>query len=489
MKKIFLFLIIIIAVVAGSLIVYNDKISSLASAFSLQNNIEIEEMSVVFPSPEHTIYNMSLYLDHINLMLYGKTVLYTKNTSGQELDKLYFTAYPNTFKKSSQSPAPLSAYYNGFNEGWMKIDELKVNGEEVKYNKEDVSIEVLLDSIIAKDEDILIEIVWQTKIPRVAYRFGYNDEVFMLGNFYPTLDVLSEKGWHISYNSMFGDPFCFHSADYIVTLNVSENYNVIASGIEVKRVAEDNGREKYLFQAEKVRDFCLVLAYDYGWINKESHGVNIKIYAPSKHMKKAREVLEMSAEVLHFYSSLFGSYPYPEFKIVFVPMKGFHGMEYSGLIFLREEFLLPNYDKSRSDFILSHEIAHQWWYSMVGNDQIREPWLDEGLANWSAYKYLEKYQGRQIPKQNLFPEGINLSRELRDIYSTQEYYLTAYNGGEAFWFGLEDELGEEVVKNVLRRYLADYKYEIASTQDLLKTIEKETDKDLSEYFALWSLVE
>ena len=125
---------------------------------------------------------------------------------------------------------------------------------------------------------------------------------------------------------------------------------------------------------------------------------------------------------------------------------------------------------------------------MVGNDQAKEPWLDEGLANWSAYKYFQDVE-KIAPPEDVLKEGVNLGRELRDMYSRQDYYLTAYSGGEAFWFGLEEELGEDEVKGVLRRYLAEYRYKIATSQDLLKIIREEAHRDLESYFRKWFQVD
>jgi aminopeptidase N len=213
-------------------------------------------------------------------------------------------------------------------------------------------------------------------------------------------------------------------------------------------------------------------------------GRNIKCYAPSNNIDIPSQIIGQSGKILNYYSDTLGSYPYPDFKVAFVPMKGFHGMEYSGLIFLREEFLNPNYDKQKREFILAHEIAHQWCYAMVGNDQLREPWLDEGLANWLANKYLQKYGDYSQPDIN-YQQGVKLSKQLKEMRSNREYYRTAYEGGEAFWYGLEQELGEETVINVLRSYLAEYRYKIASSQDLLAIIEKEAHKDMDYYFNKW----
>lgn len=439
----------------------------------------------IFPKPELTTYNMGLYLDINNRTLHGTTVIDTINTSGKALEELWFTAYPNAFRTQTRTPAPADAYYSGFNEGWLKIDSFKVNGTLVEYQEEDISMRAVLPAAVLPEKSLKIEMTWRARIPKLAYRYGCKNGAYMLGNFYPTLNVLSGQDWHNSYNSVFGDPFCFQAANYQVTINLPEAYNMVSTGNTTNIRAEDNGRTVYWVQADKARDFCLLVMYDYQEFSQEIKGRNIKCYTPDNNNCIVNRIVEQSGEILDYYSSTIGSYPYPDFKVAFVPMKGFHGMEYSGLIFLREDFLNPGYDDHKRQFILAHEIAHQWWYAMVGNDQFREPWLDEGLANWSAYKYLEKYQGQSVPDMTDCQPGIKLTKQLGEIRSTRDYYSTAYDGGEAFWFGLEQELGEETVIKVLRSYLADNKFEIATSQDLLAAIKKEAHKDMEYYFNKW----
>lgn len=442
------------------------------------------QTSYLFPDPLHTTYNMELYLDINTRTLYGSTEIDTMNTCGKTLEELCFTAYPNAFRNKSETPAPDDAYYCGFNEGWLNIDSLKVNGNKVEYQEEGVLIRALLPAALLPDKSIKVEMVWKAKIPKLAYRYGSRAGVYMLGNFYPTLNVLSDGEWHNSYNSVFGDPFCFHVASYMVNINLPEAYNMVSTGTTISQLAEDDGRTIYWVKADKVRDFCLLVTYDYQELSREIMGRNIKCYAPSNNIDIPSQIVGQSGQILNYYSNTLGSYPYPDFKVAFVPMKGFHGMEYSGLIFLREEFLNPSYDKQKREFILAHEIAHQWCYAMVGNDQLREPWLDEGLANWLANKYLQKYRSYSQPDIN-YQQGVKLSKQLKEMRSNREYYSTAYEGGEAFWYGLEQELGEETVINVLRSYLAEYRYKIASGQDLLTIIEKEAHKDMDYYFNKW----
>jgi aminopeptidase N len=166
-------------------------------------------------------------------------------------------------------------------------------------------------------------------------------------------------------------------------------------------------------------------------------------------------------------------------------MLGFSGMEYSGLVFLRNDLWISQVNQQKNEFLLAHEIAHQWWYGAVGSDQLREPWLDEGLANWSAYKYMQMVKGEPLPFNAQARPAVYLNRELKDFASAQEYYRVAYTGGQSFWFGLEEDMGSERVVNVLRKYYADYRFGLADTSDLEKCIQAEARKDMSYYYKKW----
>ncbi|HWP98391.1 MAG TPA: M1 family metallopeptidase [Syntrophomonadaceae bacterium] len=470
-----------VGILFAGYLLYGNRLITSAVNLSPKST---DSAAVLFPSPTETRYTMRLYLDPSTRILYGDTLLSTTNTSGKPLNDLWFTAYPNAFQQMQGTPAPSEAYYAGFNPGWLEFDEISFNGQKAEYTNGGVSVQAYLPVDVMPGQKMEIHLVWKALVPRVAYRYGTRDGVYMLGNCYPLLNVLDESGWHNSYNSLFGDPFCFPCADYMVELNVPDFYTMVCTGINKTPIIDDNGRQTYVIQAQNVRDFSLALMYDYTVLQKNMDKITVDCYVPKAKEEQAGPILDRTTDILRYFNRSLGSYPYPDFKVAFVPMKGFHGMEYSGLIFLSQDFLEPNGQKENSDFVLAHEVAHQWWYGIVGNDQIKEPWLDEGLANYSAYKYLQKTENI-APPNNALQEGTNLDRELRDMYSRQDYYLTAYSGGEAFWFGLEKELGEDTVNRVLRRYLADYRFKIANSQDLLDVIRKEAHRDMDGYFYKW----
>lgn len=453
---------------------------NLAPAFSYPVKNEAD----LFPHPGKTGYYMKMYLDAGSRTLYGKSVITTENSSGRPLGELWMTTYPNAFRSAKESPAPPEAYFGGFNEGWLAVKEVTVNGQAVDLSYEGVSLGLHLNHDIMANEKIRIAMSWTVKIPRLAYRFGTKDGVFMLGNFYPQLNVLTPTGWRKSYQSDFGDPFCFHSASYTAELNLPEPYRPIGMEVCDPPVIEDDGRQRFVMGGENMRDFSLALMIDYSMAEATLNKTQIRCFLPGKKIEPAQWYVDKASQILNYFNCMYGSYPYPELNIVFVPMTGFRGMEHTGLVYLTDEYLTPPFDEEQKVLTLAHEIAHQWWYGLVGNDQLKEPWLDEGLANWCAIKYVTANENGKMP--NLSRVGNDtLQRELKEYRSRDDYYQSAYQNGALFWIELEKSLGEEQVNKILRRYLAEYRYKLATTDDLRNVIQKETARDMSDYFQRW----
>src|SRR5205823_639851 len=88
---------------------------------------------------------------------------------------------------------------------------------------------------------------------------------------------------------------------------------------------------------------------------------------------------DISADAVSRYDAHFGAYPYTELDVLPVTASGFEGVEYPGLIMIGKSYYQQTQKKPGIDMqdVVVHEVAHQWWYNVVGDDQLREPWLDE----------------------------------------------------------------------------------------------------------------
>lgn len=114
---------------------------------------------------------------------------------------------------------------------------------------------------------------------------------------------------------------------------------------------------------------------------------------------RVEDKLEIAAEALQIFNQRFGAYPYVELDIVTqqrddFPAGGGAGHEYSGL--------LSHANGEGSVFhALVHEVAHLWWFDLVGNDTQREPWLDEALANYASFVYVHDAEGEETARRVL----------------------------------------------------------------------------------------
>jgi hypothetical protein len=437
-----------------------------------------------FPRADQTTYQMDLYLDAINRIVYGQSQIKTINTSGRVLGELWLAIYPQAFQDPGSSPAPSAAYAQGFSSGGIQIKQVKVNGVPSEFITEDICMKVMLPSDMLPEEELTVDISWQAEVPRVAYRYGTADGVFMLGHFYPTLNAMSDSGWCRPLNSPFGDPFCLSAASYLVRINLPQDYRLITSGELIASLALDNGRENHLIKAELVRDFSLTACSRYEKLEQAEKNITLKCFLPPDMQAKGREIIKQAGQIVQYYNCLWGTYPYGELSVVVVPMQGFSGMEYAGVVYISEDQL----DHPGVVTLLAHEIAHQWWYGLVGNDQYDEPWLDEGLAEYSATLYINHVQGQdQAQLSPGIAKRVNLDRALPDFVSDEQYRQVAYQGGEDFWLALEQELGRDKVQKILRSYLANYKHQLVTSQDLERVINQEAHRDMSAFFAAWSL--
>lgn len=461
---------VILGVFLGSLL-FLWRINGLSAAWNHQAlkgaepTEALEPLDPLFPQPDKTRYTMSLSLDVDRMSLTGQSRITTINTSGKKLGQLWLAAYPNIFRHPNTTPIPLNNYAGNFVPGYIEFTHAVVNGKPAVIGNQNVSVQLDLEESIAKEAAITIELNWKLHLPPVAYRLGYQQGVFMLGNFYPYLQVYNRQGWHHPPEVKFGDPFCQAAADYTVAITLPGGYEVVA-GAELKnRMSDSRGNETWVFTSDKARDFALA-AFLPGY-QKEVRMVGeteIQVWGQSSTVK---ETADQAAAVLSYYQQIFTPYPRPQLKLVEVPMEGFMGMEYDGLLFLSHRAMDPNYSKEQRSRLVAHEIAHQWWYGLVGNDQALEPWLDEGLASWSA-RLFARHQGERVSASGNSSRQLNWP--LAAFVSREQYMDAVYDGGDWFWQQLEKKVGHERLLKGLNFYLEEYSGQVASTGDMFSAL-------------------
>ena len=213
----------------------------------------------------------------------------------------------------------------------------------------------------------------------------------------------------------------------------------------------------------------------------------------------AKSALEHAVGALKVYNDRFGVYPYTEFDVVNTPMWAL-GMEYPGLVAIGLKLYEPDAEVNGVPvrFMLqptvAHEVAHQWFYNVVGNDQVDEPWLDEAVVQYAtelclidtgeqgtAQGFRDSWYGRwdRVDRADI-PIGKSTGS-----YEGKEYGAIIYGRGPIFVETLAKKMGQTAFDDFLRDYYESHKWGIGTTDEFKQLAERHCQCDLTPLFKEW----
>jgi aminopeptidase N len=195
------------------------------------------------------------------------------------------------------------------------------------------------------------------------------------------------------------------------------------------------------------------------------------------------------------FNTRFGTYPFSEFDVVATPTLAL-GVEYPGIVAMAQRLYPPQteYSLDYLESTMAHEVSHQWFYSVVGNDQLDEPWLDEAMAQYATLLYWTDLYG-----QGGY-EGFRGSLESRwervedaDIavgmpvasYTAKEYGAIVYGRGPLFVETLANRMGVRAFDAFVKDYYQTFKWGIATTEGFKHLAESHCRCDLTSLFEEW----
>jgi len=199
-------------------------------------------------------------------------------------------------------------------------------------------------------------------------------------------------------------------------------------------------------------------------------------------------LVEAAQRALNLFSELYGPYPYNEFVLA---ENGFlTAMEYSGIVSL-SGYAFDAYDDSPESLLISitaHEVAHQWWYGGVGNDQVHEPWLDESLAMISELLFYERYYPTslawwwQYRVDRWNPSGpVNVT--IYDFGTSEAFVHNMYGQAAHFLADLRARMGDVAFRSFLRAYYQENGMRFATRADFFTAVQEFTAVDISDLIA------
>ncbi|EPZ53345.1 peptidase M1 family protein [[Clostridium] sordellii ATCC 9714] len=285
------------------------------------------------------------------------------------------------------------AYPNGFNEGYISIENIIIEGKKVNYEiqgeKNDI-LELKLDKPLDKNDSIYIDMKFNIKLPNSCGRFGYGQDTINITNWFPIACVYDKKGWNTKSYETIGDPFYSDINDFKVKILVPAKYIVGSTG-NIVETKTDNKKSLYDIEAKSVRDFALILSDKFKVKKDKLKDIEITTYNLNPEFSEIST--KIAKDSIEIFSELFGEYPYNKYSVI---ASDFYigGMEYP-MISMIDKNLYTNKNKFLLEYVIAHETAHQWWYGTVGNDEVNEPWIDEALTEYSTILYFEKRYGKE----------------------------------------------------------------------------------------------
>jgi aminopeptidase N len=220
---------------------------------------------------------------------------------------------------------------------------------------------------------------------------------------------------------------------------------------------------------------------------------------------EAEAVQQITADGIKYLSDYFAQpFPFPKYDMVLIPGFAYGGMEHAGATFLREESILfrtaPTHsDRLNRDILLLHELTHQWFGDLVTMRWFDDLWLKEGFAQFMAYHALNSLK----PNENVWKRfyqaikpaayAIDSTQGTTPIYqdipnlkdAKSAYGAIVYSKAPGVIKQLAFVVGDDQFRDGLRLYLKEHAYANAEWSDLVRALERTSQKQLGSWADAW----
>lgn len=363
--------------------------------------------------------------------------------------------------------------------GAFTLTAAAVDGQPVQPAFDGVSMELPLPSPLAPGATAAVALSYRLNVPDQAHlRFGRSSGVLALGNFHPTVQVFKDGRWPRYAYTDVGDAFFTESADYDVTLAVAG----APPGLKVAHSGDlvEQSDSRWVFRGRQLRDFALALSERYQVEQRTVGATTVTAFYLPEHAAGGRQMLQSAVGALAWGNANLGVYPYATLQVAETGDPAGSGQEYPTAIFVGSgDVAGATGSGSYLAYLVAHEVMHQWFYGLVGDDQLEEPWLDEAPATQLGYLYLRAtapsaYQSMwaasvvQRYRDAVAAWGDRpLDSSVYDFPDGARYFALLYRKGALFLDATREQMGDAAYFAALRDFGAEHRHGIVTTTDFL----------------------
>ncbi len=353
--------------------------------------------------------------------------------------------------------------------GYLTLGEVSVDGEPTATEwTTGINLRVPLDDL-ARGDTARVRIRFALEVDRAPDAFtartSRDNGVLSFGQWFP---IVSTE--HDVYG--IGDPQISFTAD-VIRLDLTTTTELPTSAVACPGLLEATGTT-WVCESTDVRDFSFVVNPRFRLTQRDVDGVDLRVYAETV---DGAATAALAQRALIGMSKAFGAYPWPDLVLAEIGSGGGFSMEYPRMIHLTR-------DKVADTYVVYHEVAHQWFYGQLGNDQQREPWLDEGFADFSA-RYLMGIGENQCSARPVNSDVFAWPADTTtggDWTSCDGYFHAVFYRGTEFISTVRAAMGDDAFFTAMRGWVERNRFGFVTGDLLLGRLQAATDVDLSPIF-------
>ncbi|HPH86756.1 MAG TPA: M1 family metallopeptidase, partial [Ferruginibacter sp.] len=488
-------------------------------------------------------YTIDVSLHDDDHSLDGYVRMQYQNNSPDSLYFIWFHVWPNAFKNDRTALSD-QLLENGRTDFYFSNDGQKgyLNRLDFKVNKitaiaedhpvhQDI-VKLVLPAPLAPGQSIQIETPFHVKLPDHFSRSGHVNQSYQVTQWYPKPAVYDARGWHAMPYLDQGE-FYSEFGDYQVTINLPDNYVLAATGVKTNETKEQSiaanaplpttttVKNKPVSTTPPSSSIIKSVTYtqknihDFAWFaDKEferlqdtlqlpSGIIEVNAYYNKANSKAWKNSIVYIKKAILSKSNWIGEYPYPVVSVVEEAGKGNGGMEYPTITLVSK----PE-NEQMLDFVINHEVGHNWFYGILASNERVHPWMDEGMnsyydnryAQWSKInwplslpKEKETFFSKRVPEDELedalLATLIGLKRDQpietpSATFSEANYALIAYTKSAQWMSLLEKETGLPVFDSIMKTYYQQWKFKHPYPEDFKQVAVAVSGKNLDSLFSM-----
>jgi hypothetical protein len=469
-------------------------------------------------------YTMSAELVPDTHTVRGTGTIVWRNTARIATDRLYVHLYLNAFRDARTVfwRRQLSDFRGDPLDGPGRIDverffarelatELWQKDATTPGDPDDATdIELKLPRPIEPGESLTIEMAWTSQLPTVTLRTGHAGSFHMVAQWFPKLARLEPDGtWaHFPFHRL--SEFYADYGTYDVTVTAPAAFTVGAVGTPVSQGpasapegstgnAGGSPRTVRRFTAADVHDFAFAAWDGFRSIEETTAGgVKVTCLFPEGYDAVARTEIDLVKFGLGYLGAAFGRYPYDTLTIVHPPPAATEagGMEYPTLITTGGSWRPGLLDGRALEIVTLHELAHQWFYGLVGSNEHASPFLDEGLTSYAEMDACEamwpdgsaaEVLGMRVGLPALYRagalEGVGHARasdSAAAFVSGNDYSALVYSRTATTLCTIGNVYGEDRLRRAVGRYARQFRFAHPTPDDFFAAIHEHVGADAGE---------